>query len=1153
MNYEGIFQQRYQKLNAEQRAAVDRIEGPVMVVAGPGTGKTELLSMRVANILRQTDALPNNILCLTFTEAAATNMTERLARVIGPDAYKVEINTFHGFGSMVIGRYNEYFYNGANYQAADELTQSEILEDILNKLPFDNPLRVKNKDEFTYLSDLRSMIGDLKKAAVSPDELRQMTQQNLDFCTQFNLALSEAFAGRLSAKKLDPIYDLIGLAEHIAASQPILDFTDEPKLGEIVAKSLRSALNESEQLEGTSVTKPITAWKKDWLEKVTVSGDSVFVLKDQKKSEKLNYAADIYEGYLKEMDSRNLYDFGDMIINVINAIHDNPDLKANLQEQYQYVLVDEFQDTNDAQMRLLSELTDYDDNPNLMVVGDDDQAIYRFQGADISNIQQFAARYSGLAQINLKHNYRSRDGILRSSEAVSQGITSRLTNVDGTPKQLVANQSGEAEQQLIAATTPEHEFDYVARKVKELIEQGTDPGQIAIIGRKHKSLEQVAPYLAHYDIKVSYERQRNVLESPLVQLLVNLANLVHGMATGDNNAISLNLPPVIADPAFGLSREDFYQISLNSGGRGTRWLEQLEAKPATRQLILWLKDLAKRSINAPLNNVLLEMIGAVEAPEQTNPPSGTSASLPALGRVGQIANASPCPKGGEGASPLWLKGAAEQSEAGGSSNIGAFRSPIFNYYFSTAKFRENAAQYLSFLNDLTTLLRRLNDYTPDRQLKLADFLNFLARLEELNIAIYSSASYGDEHNVQLMSAHGSKGLEFDTVIVIDAESEQWGAKSRSRSGNLGWPHNMPYGMAAGNDDDERRRLLYVAMTRAKKQLLITSHTTAGGKELNDLEYLLNFPSRTELPEPDTLETIRQLEVSMMDRMVKKSPDQRELLAPRLKSYRLSATDLNTFTDVMNGGPEHFLLYNLLRVPQGTSGALIFGNAIHHTMQQIHNAMRSDSHRLMGIGEILDNFHQDFDKNSFVISEDEAKFYRDKGDHALTIFMQQREQYFTPDQLAEQKVEAVLDGDIRLTGKIDAMAIDPQSKTIQVVDYKTGHGMDDFSERGADYQKAKARRYQQQLMFYKLLIENSKDYAGYRVVSGALEFVEPDTRDDSHLYRPEVDYSDAAAMDEFKQLVRSVWNHIIRLDLPEVKQSDKYKDLVAFEDWLRENL
>ena len=90
------------------------------------------------------------------------------------------------------------------------------------------------------------------------------------------------------------------------------------------------------------------------------------------------------------------------------------------------------------------------------------------------------------------------------------------------------------------------------------------------------------------------------------------------------------------------------------------------------------------------------------------------------------------------------------------------------------------------------------------------------------------------------------------------------------------------------------------------------------------------------------------------------------------------------------------------------------------------------------------------------------------------------------------------------------------------------------------------------MFYKLLIENSAEYAGFHVVSGVLEFIEPDTHDDSHLYRPEVDYSDTTAIEEFKQLVRSVWNHIINLDLPEVKQSEKYRDIVAFENWLREN-
>ena len=118
---------------------------------------------------------------------------------------------------------------------------------------------------------------------------------------------------------------------------------------------------------------------------------------------------------------------------------------------------------------------------------------------------------------------------------------------------------------------------------------------------------------------------------------------------------------------------------------------------------------------------------------------------------------------------------------------------------------------------------------------------------------------------------GLRGWEFPTVYIIDAESEQWGSKSRSRSGNLPYPANMPYGTVASNDDDERRRLLFVAMTRAKQNLIITSHqANSQGKALNQLEYLLDFPNQEELPEPSLLTSIQQIETSLMDRLVEPS-------------------------------------------------------------------------------------------------------------------------------------------------------------------------------------------------------------------------------------------------------------------------------------------
>lgn len=122
------FKKQLASLNKRQLEAVEETEGPVMVIAGPGTGKTQLISFRVARILERGTARASNILCLTFTETAASNMRDRLLDIIGPDAHRVAIYTFHGFCTEVMGRYPEYFYNASRVRPASELVQSEILE-----------------------------------------------------------------------------------------------------------------------------------------------------------------------------------------------------------------------------------------------------------------------------------------------------------------------------------------------------------------------------------------------------------------------------------------------------------------------------------------------------------------------------------------------------------------------------------------------------------------------------------------------------------------------------------------------------------------------------------------------------------------------------------------------------------------------------------------------------------------------------------------------------------------------------------------------------------------------------------------------------------------------------------------------------------------
>lgn len=1106
MDYNAIFEQRLAGLNVEQAQAVQQIDGPVMVVAGPGTGKTELLAMRVANILRQTDIDPANILCLTFTESASANMVERLSRIIGPAAYQVDINTFHGFGSSVIGKYGEYFYRGADYHPASPLTQAEIISNILANLPFDNPLNVVNNDQPIYLGSVQTLIQNFKKSGLSPDQLALIAQQNIDFCAQAQPFINQAFGERINKQSLAKANVLLDQLQAIAEQQPHLDFTSEPKLGALVCLALTDAINQAEEEDKT---KPLSEFKKLWLECNTAKEQT---LKDEKRSNKILNAIGVYRQYLEQMNQRGLYDFGDMILQVTQAMRQYPDLKANLQEQHQYILVDEFQDTNDAQMALLAELTDYDDQPNLMVVGDDDQAIYRFQGADISNIQSFAKRFAKITQINLSTNYRSGAAILDLSSQVAGGISDRLTNIDGSPKQIIASQFNPTSCDIsrITATTAEHEYDYVAQQVKRLIDSKTErPGNIAIIARQHASLENLSYYLAKLDLPISYERQRDIYQSPLIQLLLHLAGAIDSIAVGSRQRTEAHLPYIIADPSFGFSAEDFYHISLQAQQNHGNWLATISSyNDNGAKLVSWLKAQAQAAVTKSLSAMLAGLVGinSTDSEVDDSPDNKVISSADA-----------------------------------------SYRSPIFNYYFSPQQFSDHTLRYLNFLSDYNTLTKALSEFKPDTELKLADLLDFATKSQQLNQPLYSVSAYGNDDGIQLMTAHKAKGMEFSTVFIIDAESEQWGSKKSARGDKLALPTNMSYS-TVGDSDDEKRRLFFVAMTRAKQNLYITAHSQNGSKTLNQLEYIMDLlPSQQlDAPEPDI--AVQQLATPILAPVLEPRLNRRQLLANKLANYRLSATGLNMFLDLEHGGPEAFLQNNLLRVPQGVSAPMLFGTAIHAVMEKMHNFVKANNQagQLPPFEEVEQTFVSKFQTND--LTPEQAKQYTDKGKHALRLFYDACADQFKPNQRAELKLEAVLPSGARLTGKLDAVEFDQLHRTIKVVDYKTGKAFDSFAHPGQ--YRAKAHRYHQQLMFYKLLTEHSAEYHDWRVVGGALEFIEPV---EDKIVQAGIDYDDPAAMEEFTVLVNAVWQCIVDLDLPDVSQfAPNLKGTLDFERWLIDN-
>src|SRR5688572_28921228 len=183
------YREAFGSLNSAQKQAVETIDGPVLVIAGPGTGKTQLLTTRIAHILAKTDTLPQNILCLTFTDSAAQTMRERLSGMVGQAAYDVTISTYHAFGSDIIRRFSDYFTDQAELEPADDLTIDRIFRQIVANLPYSNPLKYAD----SYLNDVKSLLSDAKRALLTLADLKKAARENLDFIKEINPLIRRTF------------------------------------------------------------------------------------------------------------------------------------------------------------------------------------------------------------------------------------------------------------------------------------------------------------------------------------------------------------------------------------------------------------------------------------------------------------------------------------------------------------------------------------------------------------------------------------------------------------------------------------------------------------------------------------------------------------------------------------------------------------------------------------------------------------------------------------------------------------------------------------------------------------------------------------------------------------------------------------------------
>jgi DNA helicase-2/ATP-dependent DNA helicase PcrA len=515
LNYKTNFEKRLKGLNEKQQLAVDSTDGAVLVLAGPGTGKTELLALRCANIINLGLSLPSNILLLTFTESGAANMRERLHSIIGEASYKVAIYTFHSFASQILERYAENFWNGAVFKVATDLERLNLIENILANLPRDYKLSVKNYEKgFVYTSDVIANIAGLKKGNISPLEYKDLIAKTSNEMSKINALAGEIIAessgSRTWAKINDTYTKLFEMLNGLSAN------------GNDYAKFLLSTLelayvSANELSDG----KILNEWRDEYFTKDDET--KLKILKDSSKDklQKWNELAIVYSKYQEELISSSLYDYEDMLYMVTREIGSNVNLRNELEEKYQYIMVDEFQDTNDAQLDLIFNLTSSpvnEGNPNILVVGDDDQAIYKFQGAELDNITRFTQKYPKATTIVLDSNYRSTQDVLDYARNIilkaNDRLETRNKNITKDLKSQNKEMKNSSEGKIVECEFKNEidEYEFVATKVNELIQNGVEPHHISVISKKHDSLRDLSNIFNIHSIPYSYEKKEHVLD-----------------------------------------------------------------------------------------------------------------------------------------------------------------------------------------------------------------------------------------------------------------------------------------------------------------------------------------------------------------------------------------------------------------------------------------------------------------------------------------------------------------------------------------------------------------------------------------------------------------------------------------------------------------
>src|SRR3989441_8113644 len=678
------------QLNPQQREAVETSEGPLLILAGAGSGKTRVITYRIAHLIENLGAMPESILAVTFTNKAASEMVERVDKIVGGlSAAKPVISTFHSFCVRVLRR------------------DIEALR-IPSTVPGTPP---------------------------------------------------------------------IGLTKNFV----IYDEADQQQLVKSVMRRLGI---DDKQVTPRSVLAHIS-----WAKNHMLDPQEVYLQSADPKTERV---AQIYEEYRKELLKANALDFDDLLLEAVRLLKAVPTVREHYNRRFQYVLVDEYQDTNRPQYELMRLLAGT--RHNVCAVGDEDQSIYSWRGADIRNILEFEQDFPEAKIIRLEQNYRSTQNILQVASAVV------ANNIKRKGKNLWTSRQGGTKIGYYEAPDGENEglfvADWIARYLREAADHGENP-RAAVLYRTNSQSRLFEEAMRRYQLKYHVVGGFSFYERAEIKDMISYLKVIHNVDD------SVSLLRVINTPARGIGKtttETLERVALEHGV--SLWGAIGEA--IKRQLLPQRALAALKGFKTLIEDGRAMLAGTyVERLEQTAREEERTEAPAAVAVDDQIEfDPAAFDSGSAGDSPT-------QEQAGRSLDTrrddatGANTAEILKFLIDRTGYikqleEEDTPEAYSRIENLRELVNAAMD-SRDRGETLHQFLDHAALVSDAD-------AYDERAQITLMTLHAAKGLEFPLVFLCGLEEGLF-------------PHSRT--MLQPDDIEEERRLCYVGMTRAMNTLVLT--------------------------------------------------------------------------------------------------------------------------------------------------------------------------------------------------------------------------------------------------------------------------------------------------------------------------------------------